>query len=645
MSMTVATRHARPASRPGRRMAALSAALAMVLLLTGCGAKIATNLTVNEDRSGERVMTLTLSDDQETNDAITGGTAAIDASIQEHLPDALEYSGITPAAGSSTATFVLPFSDLDDYRAKATSLLTESGVSGPAEVTLLTPESPMVSGFALDESFSSVDLFGWLIEGLIIDGVIDEANRFDVFNNQEHTSVVDIMGNEFVVDGSQLLVDSAIDNGFDAVEVRVTPQDDDSYYTVVHYGRSTAPSGPVRAMEDEFLATAMPEDGAVDEFVDEKPTAYGRTVSFVATDAAEVAAKIDQALQTAGTTFTVDHQAADGLEVVRSYTATADFSQVCAIEHCMRSILIEPPNENWYVKDSSSSDEDADSAGAGFGRVVVLGRPVAIERATATLDVNLDRTATYTVALEIPAVEAGALDEALTERLTPSEGAGTMVTGSSGEMSTYTISSPIDEANASAVTQFFGSAPTLYHDAEMGSYYGIDWNIDMAYLLEGAQVNALDAKIALPFGHSFDDGSAQYNEGWVFDGRAATWSYDEAGDTRAYPYFSGGASGPTVGTFVAYAIVLVLLLALGILGWVFRDRIRRKIAESKTVSAQRRMAAAQQQGSSQGFQQQGFQQQGASSGRTSAQALGTQPGTQPGAYRPPMSGGDEHDLM
>lgn len=98
------------------------------LVLSACsGATLKTELNLDDANKGSRVMNLTIENSSDNSDSVKGGNDAIDASIKKHLPEGLEFSGITTEGDTAKGTFTIKFDSVDDYRKKVEGLLKASG--------------------------------------------------------------------------------------------------------------------------------------------------------------------------------------------------------------------------------------------------------------------------------------------------------------------------------------------------------------------------------------------------------------------------------------------------------------------------------------------------------------------------------------
>ncbi|MGQ4537922.1 hypothetical protein ACUH94_05230 [Dermabacteraceae bacterium P7074] len=156
-------------------------ALFAVLLLAGCGGKIDTNLTINDDGSGVRKMTVTVS--SEYMQKVEGGQASIEKLITDLKPSQLEYQGVKKNGTDAVFSFSVPFKDLGEYSAKVTDIVKSRSAnrseSWKATATLVKGVEPFSKGTEYKENFSSRDMFIWIPEALHKQGKISQTNVFE----------------------------------------------------------------------------------------------------------------------------------------------------------------------------------------------------------------------------------------------------------------------------------------------------------------------------------------------------------------------------------------------------------------------------------------------------------------------------------
>lgn len=111
-----------------------AAVFIMSFILSSCGAKVSTVLTLNEDFSGQRVITLEASKSDVSN-SFKGGIKKVDEIFAGKIPPELTYVK-SENSSSYIYTVTLDFASLEDYRKKVQSLLGRE-----AQVEVSAPES------------------------------------------------------------------------------------------------------------------------------------------------------------------------------------------------------------------------------------------------------------------------------------------------------------------------------------------------------------------------------------------------------------------------------------------------------------------------------------------------------------------------
>lgn len=170
-----------------KRFAVLAALFA--LLLSGCGVRVGTELTIDENISGTRTMTLTVSQ-SDVDDALGGDISKANHVITDNVPSSLSYSGLTKNGDSYTGTMTLTYESLEDYTTKVTELLETSGFDGTPELTLSYVNEGLVEGVQVIENFSSEDLLGWMPAVLEENGIFDEDSASSFFDTSDTMVVV-----------------------------------------------------------------------------------------------------------------------------------------------------------------------------------------------------------------------------------------------------------------------------------------------------------------------------------------------------------------------------------------------------------------------------------------------------------------------
>lgn len=318
----------RPPEARGVRGRALAVVVAITaLVLSACGAKIDTVLTLDTAGAGSRTMTLTLASAPADLENVHGGIAAIDASIQAHLPAEIEYSGITDDGTTATAVFTVSFGSLTEYTDKAKALLTAGDLTWDPAQDFIVEDSLFITGVRVSESFTSADLLQWLSNGLIADGVVDEENRSNVWTTG--TTTVSFNG---VTYNSYLPISfsEVDDNGFTSVSLTTLLNGGAFERTITYWLDSKAQYTSSQAMYDEYFSAL--EAGGMEVVPDDSMGGMYWEVSFSAADSTGLVTLTNTALSSEESAFamTSEPSADDPLAMRTVVTEFLECSAICS---------------------------------------------------------------------------------------------------------------------------------------------------------------------------------------------------------------------------------------------------------------------------------------------------------------------------
>lgn len=280
-------------------------ALLAVCVLTGCGAKVSSDMTVSKDFAGSREIVLDIaSDDLEK---VEGGIKALEKIIKADIPDEMTYKINHQDDGSEQIVFTITFEDLEGYREKITTIL-DAGVTEEEEENKIVPEirfeysdTYFKKGVVFQENFNNVDLVDWFREGIREAGIITESE-----SNWSETadSIVTIEGVEYTNYGTYS-VDSQETTCLNGCDVTTTINLDNTIDRVIVF---TAYEETVTALSDKgceletYLKDFAPKGS---EFVAEKDENGNYTYTFTlhAADAKDLVKQTNTVMQTSGNKF------------------------------------------------------------------------------------------------------------------------------------------------------------------------------------------------------------------------------------------------------------------------------------------------------------------------------------------------------
>lgn len=144
-------------------------------LLFGCGADVSTTLSINDDMSGTRKMSIVVSK-SDIERYFTGGIEKLDSLISSNQPQELNFSK-SEDADNYIYDATLSFTSIEDYRSKVNRIRGQE-----SSIVFSTPKSVFASGFALREDFTSLDLLDWLKEKIKEENLVN--NTSDMWQNK-----------------------------------------------------------------------------------------------------------------------------------------------------------------------------------------------------------------------------------------------------------------------------------------------------------------------------------------------------------------------------------------------------------------------------------------------------------------------------
>ncbi len=205
----------------------------LILLLSGCdyGAKLSSQLILNEDLSGERVIYAAINETA-VSENFDGTMEELHALIESKLPEGMEMSF---SEEDATYSFTLPFDSTEDYVGKVSAIL-----SWDPQVDVTGAGTMWTDGISYYENFTDKELMSWLSQALVDEGKVSSSNSSYIFEGSEGSLSYD--GQDYVV-GNRYSVDSITFLGLDQISVKTNVID------LEHFDRSVQFNIPLSTLE------------------------------------------------------------------------------------------------------------------------------------------------------------------------------------------------------------------------------------------------------------------------------------------------------------------------------------------------------------------------------------------------------------
>ena len=350
------------------------------LILSACGAKIETQLGLENAEKGTRTMLVSF-DMKDNKDKIKGGAQALDASVRKHLPEGLEYGGIQSEGGKARATFTIPFSSVDEYRTKVASILKAAGSSATPQISIVNSDQGLVQGIQVKENFSSKDLLDWIPEALVVDGAIDSSHKNSVFNSSGSETTVKFGEKEVKNSGgSKISAKDVQDRGFRNVILDVKEKNG-GYDVAISFVAKEIMNTETAAAVDAYLNQVKPEGSELKKGLESSqakayaPSAstasakeeVGRTLTFSASSIEDLGSGLKKLFGASSTDFSASREVVakdNNFTVQKKISGLLDCALLCSPNGDGLTLTIVDSNDKSYMVDPEGRASSSRSGGS-----------------------------------------------------------------------------------------------------------------------------------------------------------------------------------------------------------------------------------------------------------------------------------------
>ncbi|MBU5458807.1 hypothetical protein [Anaerostipes sp. MSJ-23] len=203
----------------------LTSLLFALIFLCGCGVELTSNVKLDENFSGTRVMSCTFSSN-DFKKAFQGNMNDLDNIIESSCPKGMTWKKHTKDE-QTVYTFSLSFSSFKDYKEKVADILNFS-----PKITWKYNDSPFVSGVIYKENFSSKDLMTWLYTALYEKKYITKDSVDDLWDLKE-TSVS--IGHQTYSCKDKISIEKMNYTELSSIAIDTTRQEDGSFKRTISF--------------------------------------------------------------------------------------------------------------------------------------------------------------------------------------------------------------------------------------------------------------------------------------------------------------------------------------------------------------------------------------------------------------------------
>ena len=237
----------------------------IILGLTACGngADILTDVTLEDDFSGSRVMEVSISKEA-FEEYFDGSFEDIKNLISDTCPKELTYE-ISESESSLICVFSLEFDSVDTYKKKVENILGEE-----REISVLKGDTFLSQGISYEENFTSEELLYWFSEALIEENYVSSSNRSEIFESDTTKFIFDSKEYETT---KQIYVSEIEFFPFGDIDILSKPYYDGTYDRTVVFHIPESTMGEKGEEVTAFLEEGVPSKATTEWDTDE----YGDT--------------------------------------------------------------------------------------------------------------------------------------------------------------------------------------------------------------------------------------------------------------------------------------------------------------------------------------------------------------------------------
>lgn len=196
--------------------------LGLSILVGGCGIKFDTTLQITKEQSGKREIKCSLRK-ADVDNYVTEGLDGLIYIIRQNIPDDMDYD-ITSEGQDLVLTFQITFANLLEYQEKTSHILEVQ-----SERLMVCRNNELGDIIQIWEDFTSKDLMGWLIKGLMTYHVIESEDELKI---SKESTVLIVNGKDMPLDkesGSNIIYNGGHDYG--ASQIDMATEISGKYYT------------------------------------------------------------------------------------------------------------------------------------------------------------------------------------------------------------------------------------------------------------------------------------------------------------------------------------------------------------------------------------------------------------------------------
>lgn len=273
-----------------------------LFLFTACGAKINTEMKIDKNFKGERIITALIKS-SDLKSYVPTGADGIEETVKNYIPATMSYKRVDKESGDTEFIFNISFENLEDYTKKIAQILGKN--QEQANIVYDNKSNEFKRSILFEENFSSNDLLNWLVYGLKTENKVSHSTVSDWM--EIGTSSLKIDNQDFNVNGN-FSVKQSESTSFDRINVATELLDNGNFkrsITFLVHEKNLKLLNDRGIILSEYLKNLSPKDSVFEESKEDKHTKY--IVSFETKTSEELCSITDKLFSSQNSVFAINY--------------------------------------------------------------------------------------------------------------------------------------------------------------------------------------------------------------------------------------------------------------------------------------------------------------------------------------------------
>ncbi len=283
-----------------------------LFLFTACGAKINTEMNIDKNFKGERIITALIKS-SDLKSYVSTGADGIEETVKNYIPEAMSYKRIDKESGDTEFVFNISFDNVENYTKKIAQILNKNPDNAiQANIIYDNKSNEFKKSILFEENFSSNDLLSWLVYGLKAENKISHSTVSDWM--ETGTSSLKIDNQDFNV-YNIFSVSQSESTSFEKINVLTELLDNGKFERSITFSvheKNLKILNEKGVVLSEYLKNLSPKDSMFEESKEDKYTNY--IVSFETGTSQELCSITDKLFNSQNSVFAINYSSYEDIK-------------------------------------------------------------------------------------------------------------------------------------------------------------------------------------------------------------------------------------------------------------------------------------------------------------------------------------------